>query len=85
MLGPYREGQISALNRVQKRADKFANNIKESGWETVVQRRLIARICALFKAYTGRRAWKATGDGILNSCLQTQEWNFPRYTVLENL
>ena len=85
VLGPYREGQVSALNTVQKRADKFANNMKESGWETVVQRRLIARICALFKAYTGRRAWKATGDGILNSCLQTQEWNFPRYTVLENL
>jgi len=24
---PYREGQVSALNRVQKRAAKFANNI----------------------------------------------------------
>jgi len=28
---PYREGQVSALNRVQKRAAKFANNINESG------------------------------------------------------
>ena len=25
---PYREGQVSALNRVQKRAAKFANNKK---------------------------------------------------------
>ena len=32
MLGPYREGQVSALNRVQNRAAKFANNINESGW-----------------------------------------------------
>jgi len=43
----YREGQVSALNRVQKRAAKFANNINESGWETLAQRRLVARICAL--------------------------------------
>jgi len=28
---PYRECQISALNRVQKRAAKFANNINELG------------------------------------------------------
>ena len=49
----YREGQVSALNRVQKGAAKFANNINESGWETLAQRRLIARICALFKAYKG--------------------------------
>ena len=56
---PYREGQVSALNRVQKRAAKFANNISESVWETLAQRRLISRICALFKAYTGGRASKA--------------------------
>jgi len=49
----YREGQVSALNREQKKAAKFANNINESGWETLAQRRLIARICALFKAYIG--------------------------------
>ena len=59
MLGPYREGQVSA---------KFANNKNESGWETLVQGRLIARICAIFKAYTGRQAWKAIGDGLLKRC-----------------
>jgi len=32
---PYREVQGSALNRVQTRATKFANNINESGWETL--------------------------------------------------
>ena len=65
---PYRKGQIGTLNRVQKRAAKFANNIDESGWETLAQRRLIARICALFKAYTGGRAWKAIGDRLLKPC-----------------
>ena len=34
---PYREGHVSALNRVQKRAAKFANNINDSGWETLAQ------------------------------------------------
>jgi len=63
---PYREGQISALNRVRKKAVKFANNINESGWETLAQRRLIARICALFKAYIGGRAWNAIWDKLLN-------------------
>jgi len=28
---PYREGQVSALNRLQKRAAKFSNNINEFG------------------------------------------------------
>ena len=73
MLGPYREGQVSALNRVQKRAAKFANNINVSGWETLAQRRLMARICALFKANTGRRAWKAIGDRLLKPCYQDRE------------
>jgi hypothetical protein len=50
---PHREGQVSALNCVQNRAAKFAHNTNETGWETLAQRRRIARICALFKAYTG--------------------------------
>jgi hypothetical protein len=49
----YKKGQINALDRVQNMAAKFAP------W---TQRRQRARICALFKAYTGERVWKATGD-----------------------
>ena len=67
MLKPYREGHVSALHRVQKGAAKFAYNINESGWESLVQRRLIARICALFKARTGGRARKAIGDRFLKA------------------
>jgi hypothetical protein len=66
---PHREGQVSALNRVQKRAGKFGNNSTETGWETLPQRRMIARICALFKAYKGGEpAWKAVGDRLLKPC-----------------
>ena len=50
---PYREGQVSALNRVQKRAAKFANNINDSGWEILAQRKLIARICTFTRHTPG--------------------------------
>jgi len=71
--GPYREGQVSALNRVQKRAAQFANNINEWGWEILAQRRLIARIWAIFKAYTRGRARKATGNRLLKLCYLSRE------------
>jgi len=59
---PYREGQRHVLDRVQKKAAKFAYHTKESKWETLSQRRNISRICVLFKAYSGEREWKALGD-----------------------
>jgi len=63
----------STIHFYFSRADQFANNINESGWETLAQRRLIARICALFKAYTGGRAWKAMGDRLLKSCYLSRD------------
>ena len=42
-VGTHTEGQARGLNRVQKIAAKFANNINGSGWETSAQRRLVAR------------------------------------------
>ena len=59
---PCREGQINALDRVQKKAAQFTNNTKDSDWETLAQRRTLARLCTLFKAYSGERAWKAIRD-----------------------
>ena len=70
---PYRESQVSALNRVQKRVAKLANNKNESRWETLAQRRLIAQICAPFKAYIGRWTWKAIGDRILQPCYLSRD------------
>ena len=57
---PHR-GQVSVLNRVQNRAAKFTNNINESGWETLAQRRLIARICALLRHTPGDQLGKRQG------------------------
>jgi len=59
---PYREGQISGLDGVQKKAAKFAHQTSNSNWETLALRRKLSRICALFKAYSGDRAWKAIVD-----------------------
>jgi hypothetical protein len=36
--------------------------MSESNWKTLSQLRKISRICALFKAYSGERAWKFIGD-----------------------
>jgi len=55
-------GQINALDRVQKKAAQFTNHTNDSERETVAQRRTIAHLCALLKAYSGERAWKAIGD-----------------------
>ena len=35
---------------------------QDSKWETLAQRRTIARFCPLSKAYSGERAWKAIRD-----------------------
>jgi len=58
----YREGQVSALDRVQKKAAKFAHHTNSPNWETLASSRKLSRICALFKAYSGERAWKPIGD-----------------------
>jgi hypothetical protein len=53
---------------VQNTAAKFARHRNDSNWETLTQRRERSRICALFKAYTGERAWKAIGDRSERPC-----------------
>ena len=59
---PYREVKIHALDRVQKKAAKFAYHMNESNWDTLSQCRKISHICVLFKLYSGEWAWKAIGD-----------------------
>ena len=59
---PYRKCQISALDCVQNKAAKFAHHSGGSDWEPLAHCRKIARMCVLYKAYTGERAWKAIGD-----------------------
>jgi hypothetical protein len=59
---PNREGQVNALHKVQKKAAKFGHHRKESNWDTLTERRKIARLCGLLKAYTGEWSWKAVGE-----------------------
>jgi predicted site-specific integrase-resolvase len=59
---PCREGQINALDRVQTKVAHITNHTKDSKWEILAQRRTITRLCALFKAYSGERVWKAIRD-----------------------
>jgi hypothetical protein len=59
---PYRECQINALDRVQNKTAKFVHHTGDLDWESLAQRRKIARMCALFKAYKGERMWKEIGD-----------------------
>jgi len=47
---------------VQKKAAKFAYHTNSANWENLASRRKISRLCALFKAYSGERAWKDIGD-----------------------
>jgi len=61
-LDPYRECQIGALDCVQNKAAKFVHHSGGSDWESLVQCRRIARMCAVYRVYTGERAWKAIGD-----------------------
>jgi len=55
---PYRRGQVRALDGVQKRAAKIAKVKNGTGWETLEQRRMLAHLSALYKAYTGNPAWR---------------------------
>jgi hypothetical protein len=49
-------------------AAKCAQQRNDLNWETLALRRKIARIWALFKAYTGERAWKTISDRLQKPC-----------------
>jgi len=51
-----------AIETCTNEAAKFAHHSGGSEWESLAQRRKIARMCALYKAYIGERAWKAIWD-----------------------
>ena len=69
VLGSVQGGtnKINALDRVQKKAAKFAYHTNELNLETLSQHRKISRICAFFKAFSGEWTWKATGDRLQRS------------------
>ena len=60
---PCGEGKIKGLDRAQTKAARFTNHTKDFDWESLAQLRPTARLCALYKAYSGERAWIALRDG----------------------
>jgi len=50
-------GQINALDPEQQKAAQFTNHTKDCDWETLAQRRTVARLCALLK----RTLWNGLG------------------------
>jgi len=62
MLDRYRKFQISALDRVQNKAGKFAYHSGGTDWKCSAQRRNLSSMRELYNAYVGERAWKAIGD-----------------------
>ena len=59
---PCTEGQINALDQVQMKAAQFINHAKDFDWKTMAHFRMIAGLCTLFKAYSGKQASKAVSD-----------------------
>jgi hypothetical protein len=53
---------------VGNKAAKFALQRNDCNWETLPQCRKIACICAVFKAYMGKWAWKAISGRVQTSC-----------------
>jgi hypothetical protein len=49
-------------------AKQFSNHTHSSVWETLAQCTEIARIGALFEAYTGEQSWNSTGDTLIGPC-----------------
>jgi hypothetical protein len=43
-------------------AAQLTDRTVDCDWENLAERRTIARLCALFKAYSGEWVWKAIGD-----------------------
>ena len=69
----FREGQRNALDRVQKKATKFAIYTNDSGWENLALRRKITGICDLFKGHIGEPAWKCIGDRWKGPCYLSRD------------
>jgi len=53
------KGQINALSQVQQKAAQFTIRTKDSDWETLTERRAVARLCALFYSVLWGTAWEA--------------------------
>jgi len=67
VLGSVQGGSNKCVRQGAKKTAKFAHHTNSPNWETCASRRKVSRICALFKVYSGERAWKAIGDRLQRS------------------
>ena len=58
---PYREGQIRPLDRVQKKAAKFAHHKNILNWENLASRRKLSCVRGLLEKYPTFGREKETG------------------------
>jgi hypothetical protein len=49
------------LDRLKMEASQLTDRTVDCDWENLAERRTIARLWALFKAYCGEGVWKAIG------------------------
>ena len=58
--------------------------MKYSDWETLAQRRTVARVCALFKVYSGEWVWKDIHDKLQSSVvgwsLNGNKWSVDKWS-----
>ena len=62
VLGSVQGGTDKCIRPGARESGKFANLTNESNWEKLAQRRKIAGLCALYKAYSGEPGWKVIGE-----------------------
>jgi hypothetical protein len=53
---------VPDVSKIHWSSGPHAHHTNSSNWETLASRRKLSRLCALHKAYSGERAWKAIGD-----------------------
>ena len=62
MLGSVQGGPDKRAGQGTKESRQVCSSHEQSDMGTLASRRKIARLCALYKAYRGEKAWKAIGD-----------------------
>jgi hypothetical protein len=77
------EAPMNVSNHVHKKASKFGNHTRDLVWENMAQRRRMARICVVLKAYIGERAWKSTGDKLKEPCYLSRHYHDRKIRVRE--
>jgi hypothetical protein len=62
VLGCVQGGTNKCDRQVAKESGQICISYNSPNWEKLASPRKLSRICALFKEYSGERAWKAIGD-----------------------